>query len=643
MFTVRVIPITRGVFKNELTFFSREPFPEGAVVDTNVRGRSIPGLVISSKDAREEKAGIRSAGYALKKITAGHAKPVVSPAFVDAIRDTALWHGTHEGAILAALTSSAILSAYGKLDAAKPAPTAPAAGAENAPRADLLVLQADTEERIRTYRNLARECFARGASLMLIAPTVVEAERLAAELERGIEERLFLFTSELTKRTLVAKWNRALTSAEPIIIIGTTFALSVPRTDIDTIVVERESARGYRSLARPHIDVRRAAEYFARCSGARFVLADFPLRVETRYRVDSGEMEELARAQTRLTGTAPITVLDVRPKDTAANGIKPKHAQRTFSTLTPETTHAIEEELARGGRAVVFAARRGIAPLTVCNDCGTPVTDQETGTPMTLHKTGSGNVFLSHRSGALMPAETRCGTCGSWNLVTLGIGVERVYEEIKKQFPDAPIELFTRDTAPTGKSAQKIAEHFYAARGAVLVGTERMLPYLAEPVELGVVASVDSFLSLPAWRAHEHTLSILFYLCERAELSFIVETRKPDHLVMKTLQSGNPADFYRADIEERERYGYPPFSTFVGLEWRGTKDAVETYRNAVKEGFADTDLVGPLPATAETKNLWSARAVIRVPQGAWPDLALVERLRALPPGVAVTIDPDEIA
>ncbi|MBI3573511.1 hypothetical protein HY090_00485 [Candidatus Kaiserbacteria bacterium] len=642
MFIVRVVPIARGIFKDELSFFSREALSAGFLVSATVRGRSVPSLVISSTDARQEKADLKSADFALKKISLTNAKQVFTRAFVGAIADSAFWHGIHEGVMLAALTSQAILTAPAKLVRIREAEKS-ARGETVRPRADLLVLQAEKNERVRTYRNLAREAFARGSSLLILSPTVIEAETLAQELGRGIEERVFLFTSEVPKKKLVDTWNHAVAFPEPVLIIGTAFCLSVPRADVGTIIVERESARAYRSIQRPHADARRVAEFLARRTGARLILADFPLRVETRFRADTGEMEELARPQVRPAATLNTQIVDVRKKDETKELGGERGIRRVFKSVSDGTIAAIREEIARGGRAAVFAARRGIAPLTVCNDCGTPVTDKETETPMVLHRTPEGNVFLSHRSGAILPAGAACRICGGWNLVTLGIGVERVFEELQKAFPDAPISLFTKDTTPTHKSAKKTAEAFYDLKGSIMVGTERMLPYLTEPVELAVVASVDSFLSLPAWRSHEHTLSILFYLRERSELSFIIETRKPEHLVMKTLMSGNPADFYRADIEERARYQYPPFSVFIGLSWRGTRASVEKGRLLVSELFADTDLVGPLPAVSEGKNEWSARAVIRTPKGLWPDAELAERLKQLPPGIAITIDPDEIA
>lgn len=642
MFIVRVMPIARGVFRDHLTFFSRDAIPAGMIVTVSVRNRSLPALVIESRDAREEKLDLRSADFSLKKISPKtKPKRIVTSAFVAAVKDAALWHGVHESVMFATLTSQVILTASNKLEAVLEPTAELNLETEPVVRADLLVLQAEKEERVRTYRNLARESFARGESVMIIVPTVIEAEQMEENLKRGIEDHVLLLTSEVSKKKIIEAWNRCSTDTKPVLIIGTAFALSAPRVNIGTIVVERESARGYRGFSRPHVDVRRCAESLCRRMGARLILADFPLRIETRYRVDAHEMDELARSQVRPSGTAEISIVDTRKKEIPLEQTS-KKVRRVFTALTDETKEKIHREILRGGRAIVFAARRGIAPLTVCNDCGTPVTDPHTGVPMVLHKTADGNQFMSHRSGATLPSETPCKTCKGWNLVTLGIGVERVADELAKAFPDSPLITFTKDSAPTHRTAKKLSEDFFSTAGAILVGTERMLPYLKKPVEIVAVASLDSMLSITAWRAHEHTLSILFYLQEHAELEFIVETRKPDSEVMKTFASGNPADFYRGDIREREQYGYPPFTTFIGLLWKGTKVSVEKTSLAITETFSDIDLVGPLPPIAVGKSEWSARAVIRIPRREWPNTTLTERIRALPPDIEVTVDPDEI-
>lgn len=636
MFVVRVMPIARGVFKDRLTFFSRNHIQAGSVVPVSIRNRTVPALVVESHDAREEKAEIRNADFALKKISPNtRPRRVFTDAFVTAMKHTALWHGVNESSAVSALTSTTILESASKLEAT-PEQAQEKERDAMPMRADLLVLQADYTERIRTYRNSVREAFARSSSVILVAPTIREAETLERELGRGIEGRTLLMTSAVPKKKLIESWNRAILEKEPLLIIGNAFVLSVPRTTIDSIIVERESARSYRGFQRPHLDIRRAAEHLARESGARLILADFPLRVETRYRVDAHEMDELTRPQSRISSTAEIHIRDVRKKDVI------KGSKRVFSTLSEETKIAIADEILKGGRVVVFAVRRGIAPLTVCNDCGTPITDPITGAPMTLHKSTKGNVFMSYRSGAILPAETACKNCGSWDLVTLGVGVDRVADELKKTFPEQNVLVMTKDTAATHASAEKISTEFYETKGSILVGTERMLPYLKESVAMIVVASIDSALSLSAWRAHEHALSVLFYLIERTNSQFILETRKPENEAVLAFATGNPSDFYRNEIGERERYDYPPFSVFVGLVWRGTKLAVEKNAELITTIFKDTDLVGPLPPRAESATSWIGRAVIRVARNDWPQKELIQRLHDLSPEIDVTIDPDEI-
>ncbi|MBX9765169.1 hypothetical protein K2X83_00845, partial [Patescibacteria group bacterium] len=205
---------------------------------------------------------------------------------------------------------------------------------------------------------------------------------------------------------------------------------------------------------------------------------------------------------------------------------------------------------------------------------------------------------------------------------------------------------FTKDPAPPHKAAKKLADGFFAApdgkAGAILVGTERMLPYLKESAEIAVVASIDSILSLPQWRAHETALSVLFYLRERAQEKLIIETRQPDSEVMKTLISGNPLDFYRSDSAEREAYGYPPFAIFIGLTAYGSRQAIDASRALITETFTGYDLVGPLPAEVGMRNEWVAKAVVRLPRDSWPDASLSEKLKNLPQNITVTIDPDEI-
>lgn len=630
MYVVIVMPIARGVFKEHLSFFSKKVLEPGMVVDVSIRNKKTPALVLSSHDAREEKSELRSKSYSLKKIEPKKVRRIFSKDTVEALQNVAQYHAAQDGTALAHFSPSAILSSDAAIKETKEGEELPDLAA------DCVALQAEYEERMSTYRNTTREVFAKGESVILLAPTIAEAEQLYKELSRGIEEQTVLLTSALTKKGVVTAWNRAVTDPEPLLLIMTHSFLTIPRENVSTFFIERESARSYVGREGARFDTRIAVEALATKRGARAVFGDFPLRTETHARVRSNDMEEFGRLQRTVRSGAQARIIDARTKEEDT----PK--KKKFSPITAPVQTLLETETGRGSRVFVYAARRGIAPLTVCNDCGTPVTDPATGAPMTLHKTEQGNVFISFHSGAIIPSHTSCRACGGWNLISLGIGAERVFDEIKKTVPDTPLFMLTTETAGTHAKAKKLMKQFFGTKGAILVGTDRALPYLYEPVEYTVAASIDSILSSSAWRAHTHALHTLFYLQSRTLETTFVQTRLPDAPVIRTFASGNPTDFIDQELSERKKFGYPPFVTFIGLTWNGTERAVTKAAETIKETLKDWELVGPLPPRATSKNRYVGKAVIRLEKDVWPNDRLVAALKTLPPDISITVDPDDI-
>lgn len=632
MYVVKVVPISRGSFKESLSFFSKTPLPEGAVIDAPVRNKPTHSLVIETTSAREQKLSLRDSSFSLKKIAPRTVKKIIRQETFAAFKDIARHHALPLGKVIAHLVPSAVVSSSTNTAFE----TIEHRNEETAP--DTLVLQAEYEERVRMYRNLTRESFARNESIVIIAPTIAEAETLYKKLYRGIEEQVVLITSALTKKSLLSSWKHALSENKPCLFIGTYSLLSLPRHDVSAIVVERESARSYLGRERPHIDVRTAAECIAQHTNARLIYADFPLRIETRARFEQGELEELTRLQVSSRHDGLTQIVDARKKESEQTKVKKKK----FTIFTEEAEQAIRSELKRGGRIFIYASRKGLAPLTICNDCGTPVTDPSTGTPMTLHKTDSGNVFLSYRSGAILPSNISCKHCSSWNLVSLGIGIERVFEEVEKLFKEHTAFLLTADTANTHAKAKKVQKYFFGTPGAILVGTDRALPYLSEPIELSVVASIDSLLSISAWRAHEYALATLFYIRDRTQDTLLIQTRQDQSEVMRAIATGNPTEFIRNEMKDRKTYGYPPFATFIGLTWTGTEKKVQNIADVVKHTLSEWDLVGPLPARSIGRNKFLSRAVVRLERHRWPHAKLIPILKSLAPDVTVAVDPDEI-
>ena len=110
MYAVKVIPIQRGIFREHLTFFSRDELPVGAVVSVPIRKRTVPALVVGSSDIREQKLDLKAAGFALKKLGKSTARRVLSQEFMRALSATAEYHIAPDGSTVAALTFAALMA-----------------------------------------------------------------------------------------------------------------------------------------------------------------------------------------------------------------------------------------------------------------------------------------------------------------------------------------------------------------------------------------------------------------------------------------------------------------------------------------------------------------------------------------------------
>ena len=628
---IHVVPLTRAGSRERLTYFAAFDAPVGTFVQVPLRAGSVLALVAESEEVGSAKLSLKRSGFALRKLPRQKPLPFFSPEHLVAAKRIAEYFATNLGAALFALTPLPLVRelsvARGPRLRANP-PKKPAST-----KSERLVFQAPRAERLEAYRALVRESFARGTSVLILSPTLTEGERLLADLSRGIESYALLLHGALPKKELHSRARAALTEKHPLLLIATGGFLFLPRRDLGTLIVEREGSSAYRGIGRAPLHFKRAAEILASSLGVRLVLADFPLSVETLARFRNGELEEFAPLKMRLEGGGAFVVSDRRtpPRDTGAPPVR-----RPFELFGPEVAEQIARALGRGGRLFIFCARKGLAPLTVCDDCQAVVACNSCGAPVALQKVGGENVFYCRRCRARRSARERCARCHSWRLTSLGLGIERAQEELKRRFPKAALLRLDRDAVPSDRHARAIVETFYREPGTLLLGTELALHYLDRPLGESAVVSLDSLLSIPEWRIAEKVFSLLITLRLLSPEGVVVQTRYPDDYILGAARAGAIADFYAAEIALRRQFSYPPAATLIKISAVGPRAAARL--SALRPAFLPHELE-PVGARAGEG---TASALIRVPRASWPDAALLAALAALSQQFSVAIDPENL-
>ncbi|MBI2120036.1 MAG: hypothetical protein HYT94_00240 [Parcubacteria group bacterium] len=641
---VHVLPITQGVLKEPLTYYTSKDAGKDSLVVISVRGKSVPGLVVSCEDATEVKTRLKTSHFSLKRVEKVANKNFLLPAFLRAAEETARYFAATSGGVVSALVPNRIFEEYlapkGSLSPvehifARPEANFSAVSSDNLQHTDKYVIQANDDDRFSVYRGIIRETFAKNSSVFLSSPTVAGAFSVFRELSRGIETYAFLLHGKMPEREIAAAWKLILEMDHPVLIVATPTFASLPRRDFGAFIVEQESRDSYQTFSRPYFDFRYFLERYAEKLNAKFIMGDFFLRTESLHRHETKNMSSIIPIRFRLLSAIKQEIIDMK-KDKPSSD--PNSA---FRIISPELADRMEETLSTGGNIFLWGVRRGLAPITACRDCGSIFSCPRCDVPFVLHREGKRNIFICHTCEERKTSEVTCTVCGSWRLAMLGIGVEQAAIEARELFPGVTVHELHADAAKTDKKAENIAEAFAASRGAILVGTELAFSHV-KSAALAAVVSADSLFSLPDFRIHEKILRKLLEVKLKAERNFAVQTRYPKEKLFQALIQGNLANFYRGEIAAREQFSYPPFSVLIKIRFEGTEHEVAEKAEYIETLFKEYR-PNIFPAfTPKIKDRYQVNAVIKAPAGKWPHDDILSKLLSLPPHFRVKVDPEDL-
>lgn len=522
MYVLQVVPLSPTAPVSSLTYRSTVAFPRGALVSVPLRKSQVVGVVLESLSVQEAKSLIKGATYALKKsdvVCLG----VLPVALLSLLEERALLSGASLGSVLRLLLRERFISLL-ESDSGT--------GKSSYMRS---LIEKTLPLRFLAYESLIEQ---QAGVTLFVLPSRIEVAYAKT------------YFKKLKPYVVNAKEGELPEDAR--LILATPGEAFIPHPNLSLVILERVSAGSYKLLKRPFLDTRVFLDVLAQASNASFVLGDLPLPLE--YRDSPASAPESV-------SLLPVCVVNPTLEE----------AQSIFKPLTESVQGEMRHVLESKGAVVVLGSRKGYAPGVVCRDCGMPVVD-EFGRRLVFSVLGGKRVLKSADGSLVLSSERVCDTCGSWNLMPVGLGVEQVEEYCRKQFPHARTVLVEPSKAKSVKEV-KVA----LSEGAViLVGTESMLallPSLFAPGELplAVVSSMDSLLSVPFWRARERFVRNLFILRTYAKRTLLTSRKKSD-TVLTCAQDIVPEAFFKEETALRQALHFPPFGTLVLIECVGSEE-----------------------------------------------------------------------
>lgn len=492
------------------------------------------------------------------------------------------------------------------------------------------------------YMRALAAAVALGRRGIVLVPEISLTPQVIGRFASRFPGRVAVLHSRMSLGEQFDEWRRIAEGAFDVV-IGPRSALFAPQPGLGLIVIDEEHEWTYKQEEpAPRYHAREAALKLAQLCGAVVILGSATPDLETYHRARSGAYRLLELPQ-RVTVRGECPLPDVELVD-----MRSELRDGNRSIFSRPLHRAMGETLAAGGQTILFLNRRGSSTFVQCRNCGYAMRCPRCDLALTYH--AREGRLACHQCNYRRAAPELCPVCWSRRIRYLGLGTEKLEDEVRQAFPSARTLRWDRDVTRGKGAHERILNAFLAHEADVLIGTQMIAKGLDLPlVTLVGIISADTMLHFPDIRAGERTFQLLSQVAGRAGRGalpgrVVVQTYTPDNYAIAAGASHDYGAFYRQEIEARRAHGQPPFSRLVSLVYshanagacRAGAEKVFSWLCDKKAGEgAGAELVGPAPmffGRIRGRHRW--QIVLR---GADPARLLTGL--SLPRGWVVNVDP----
>lgn len=453
-----------------------------------------------------------------------------------------------------------------------------------------------------------------GHQVLYLVPEISLTTQLTDRLRKVFGNRLLVYHSKFSDSERVDIWRKLLHSHEPMVILGVRSSVFLPFAKIGLVLVDEEHEASYKQYdPAPRYNARDAAIMLAHLHGAKTLLGSATPAIDTYYKAQTGKfglVELLERYQgAQLPDVTVVDMLDSRKR------------RLTDGLLANPVAENLRHTIKRGRQAIMFQNRRGFAPLIQCTQCGWQPKCQYCDVSMVYHK--SIDVMSCHYCGYQMHLPRLCPACGQNSVRIGGYGTERIAEHLHSHFPEARVSRMDLDTTRNKDAYQEIIEDFAGHNTDILIGTQMVSKGLdfANVSMVGVV-NADSLLHFPDFRANERAFNMLVQVAGRAgrrneQGQVFIQTSDAANPLLKFISSQDYSGYYEYELEQRRRFGYPPFTKIIMLYVKHREEAeaarlATRYAGELQKVFG-TRVLGPAkPSVARISNYYIQTIMLKI-------------------------------
>ncbi len=450
------------------------------------------------------------------------------------------------------------------------------------------------------YLQAIRRCVDEGQRAIVLVPEISLTPQTVRRFKARFDH-VSVLHSHLTESQRNEQW-RDIRSGRTQVVVGARSAIFAPIPRLGLIVVDEEHETSFKQDNVPRYNARDVAVIRGRLEKAVVVLGSATPSLESWHNARTGKYE-LAVLPGRVEGR-PL------PRVVTVDMTKEMAAVRQFRFLSRELVSLMEDRLAKDEQVIIFLNRRGFATHVFCGRCGWAMKCRHCDISMTFHKRL--NRAICHYCGERKAVPAVCPDCRSDTIKQVGLGTEKVEDEILARFPGVECARMDSDAVRGRGAHARVLDAFHQGRVRILVGTQMIAKGLDFPnVTLVGVVNADTALHLPDFRAGERTHQLIAQVAGRTGRGpkgglVVVQTRQPEHYTIRTAAMHDFQAFAEVELGHRRALNLPPFGRTArividGRNEREVRESAQAVGDALAARAAEFRgaVLGPTPCPIE--------------------------------------------
>jgi primosomal protein N' (replication factor Y) len=464
------------------------------------------------------------------------------------------------------------------------------------------------------YIDLIQKVLAGGSQVLFLLPEIALTTQIVARLKKFFGPAMGIYHSKFSDNERVEVW-KGVISGKFQFVIGVRSAIFLPFDNLGLIIVDEEHEASYKQYdPAPRYHARDMALVIARLQHCKVLLGSATPSAETYYHAKNGKYGLVQIKERYGDAQLPwIALADLRAE---------RKAKTIKGHFTSALLDAIKEALDKQEQVILFQNRRGYSPYMTCKECAWIPHCQNCDVSLTYHQ--HSYMLKCHYCGYEEPPPRKCQVCGSTRIETVGLGTEKIEDDLKLHFPEARVQRMDLDTTRTKNSYQQIILDFEAHNVDILVGTQMVSKGLDfDNVSLVGIFDADKMLHFPDFRAHERAFQIMTQVSGRAgrknkKGKVIIQTANITQDILSKVITNDFESMYLTEIEDRAYFFYPPFTRLIRITSKHADEdlsrrCAETLAQNLQVKLGKARVLGPqAPMIPRIRNQYLFNLLIKI-------------------------------